>query len=338
MDLDTMVLTAHVLVTSGKGILAADESTPTIAKRFAGIGVESTEASRQAYRELLFTTPGLGDHVSGVILFDETIRQNTGDGTPTAELLLRQGVVPGIKVDGGTKPLAGFPDEVVTAGLDGLRGRLTDYATLGARFAKWRAVIRIGSGLPTDACVEANAHALARYAALAQEVGLVPIVEPEVLMDGDHTLARCAEVTEVTLREVFAQLARQHVVLEATLLKPNMVVPGQSCPVQATDDEIAVATIDTMRRTVPAAVPGLVFLSGGQTDEQATSRLNAMNRRGPQPWELSFSFGRALQGPVLRAWGGDPGNRTAAQEALRHRATLNGEARRGTYQPSMEST
>ena len=337
MDLDAMVMTAHVLVTAGKGILAADESTPTIAKRFAGIGVESTEAARRAYREILFTTPGLGDHISGVILFDETIRQQTDDGTPVAELLLRQGVVPGIKVDGGTKPLAGFPDEVVTAGLDGLRGRLADYATLGARFAKWRAVIRIGSGLPTGACLEANAHALARYAALAQEAGLVPIVEPEVLMDGDHPLARCAEVTEVTLREVFAQLVRQHVVLEATLLKPNMVVPGQDCPVQATDDEIAVATIDTMRRTVPAAVPGLVFLSGGQTDEQATSRLNAMNRRGPQPWELSFSFGRALQGPVLRAWRGDSANRSAAQGALRHRATLNGEARRGTYETSMES-
>ncbi len=337
MDLDTMVMTAHVLVTPGKGILAADESTPTIAKRFAGIDVESTEAARRAYREILFTTPGLGDHISGVILFDETIRQQSDDGTPVAELLLRQGVVPGIKVDGGTKPLAGFPDEVVTAGLDGLRGRLADYATLGARFAKWRAVIRIGSGRPTSACIEANAHALARYAALAQEAGLVPIVEPEVLMDGDHTLARCAEVTEVTLREVFAQLARQHVVLEATLLKPNMVLPGQGCPVQATDDEIAVATIDAMRRTVPAAVPGLVFLSGGQTDEQATSRLDAMNRRGPQPWELSFSFGRALQGPALRAWRGDPGNRTAAQEALRHRATLNSEARRGTYQASMES-
>ncbi len=336
MDLDAMVLTAHVLVTSGKGILAADESTPTIAKRFAGIGVESTEASRRAYRELLFTTPGLGDHLSGVILFDETIRQSADDGTPIAELLLRQGVVPGIKVDGGTKPLAGFPAEVVTAGLDGLRGRLADYATLGARFAKWRAVIRIGSGVPTGACIEANAHVLARYAALAQEAGLVPIVEPEVLMDGDHTLARCAEVTEVTLREVFAQLARQHVVLEATLLKPNMVLPGEGCPDQATDDEIAVATIDTMRRTVPAAVPGLVFLSGGQTDQQATSRLDAMNRRGPQPWELSFSFGRALQGPVLRAWGGDPGHRTTAQDALRHRAALNGAARRGTYEASME--
>ncbi|HUX70290.1 MAG TPA: class I fructose-bisphosphate aldolase [Cellulomonadaceae bacterium] len=336
MDLDTMVMTAHVLVTPGKGILAADESTPTMAKRLAGIGLESTEPLRRAYREILFTTPGLGDHISGVILFDETLRQQSDDGTPVAELLLRQGVVPGIKVDGGTKPLAGFPEEVVTAGLDGLRGRLADYATLGARFAKWRAVIRIGGDRPTTACVEANAHALARYAALAQEAGLVPIVEPEVLMDGDHTLARCAEVTEVTLREVYAQLARQHVVLEATLLKPNMVVPGESCPVQATDDEIAVATIDTMRRTVPAAVPGLVFLSGGQTDEQATSRLDAMNRRGPQPWELSFSFGRALQGPVLRAWRGDPGNRTAAQDALRHRATLNGEARRGTYEASME--
>lgn len=338
MDLDAMVLTAHVLVSSGKGILAADESTPTIAKRFAGIDVESTETSRSAYREILFTPPGLGDHISGVILFDETIRHQTDDGTPTAELLLHQGVVPGIKVDGGTKPLAGFPDEVVTAGLDGLRGRLADYVTLGARFAKWRAVIRIGDGRPSSTCLEANAHALARYAALAQEAGLVPIVEPEVLMDGDHTLARCAEVTEATLREVYAQLARHRVVLEATLLKPNMVLPGQDCPVQATDDEIAVATIDTMRRTVPAAVPGLVFLSGGQTDAQATARLNAMNRRGPHPWELSFSFGRALQGPVLRAWRGDPANRRAAQEALLHRAALNGAARHGTYSAELEAS
>ena len=336
MNLDAMTQTARALVAPGKGILAADESAPTIAKRLAGIGVESTEQKRRAYREILFTTAGIGDAISGVILFDETLRQKAADGTPFPEVLRRQGVIPGIKVDGGTKPFAGFPDEVITEGLDGLRDRLAEYATLGARFAKWRAVLRIGDGRPTTTCIEAHAHALARYAALAQEAGLVPIVEPEVLMDGSHDLARCAEVTVTTLRAVYAELARHRVVLEATLLKPNMVLPGKDCPDQATDDEIADATIAVLRQAVPAAVPGIVFLSGGQTDEQATSRLDALNRRGPQPWELSFSFGRALQAPVLKAWAGDDANRAAAQAALLRRAHLNGAARHGTYTAEME--
>lgn len=333
-----MTGTAASLVAPGKGILAADESAPTIAKRLASIGIESTEPVRRTYREILLTTPGLGEHISGVILFDETIRQQAADGTPFPEVLRRQGIIPGIKVDAGTSPLAGFPGEVVTAGLDGLRDRLAEYAALGARFAKWRAVIRIGDGRPTATCIETHAHALARYAALVQEAGLVPIVEPEVLMDGDHTLDRCAEVTTAVLRAVYEQLARHRVVLEASLLKPNMVLPGSECPVQAGDDEIATTTLEVMRRTVPAAVPGLVFLSGGQTDEQATARLDALNRSGPQPWELSFSFGRALQGPVLRAWAGDDGHREAAQDALLRRARLNGAARHGTYDPTMERT
>ncbi|CAN5381275.1 fructose-bisphosphate aldolase class I [soil metagenome] len=337
MNLDAMTQTARALVAPGKGILAADESSPTIAKRLAGIGVESTEQTRRAYREILFTTAGIGDAISGVILFDETLRQKAADGTPFAEVLRRQGVIPGIKVDGGTKPLAGFPDEVVTEGLDGLRDRLTEYAALGARFAKWRAVIRIGDGRPTTTCIEAHAHALARYAALTQEAGLVPIVEPEVLMDGSHDLARCAEVTVTTLRAVYAELARHRVVLEATLLKPNMVLPGKDCLDQVSDDVIADATLAVLRQAVPAAVPGIVFLSGGQTDEQATSRLDALNRRGPQPWELSFSFGRALQAPVLKAWAGDDSNRAAAQAALLHRAHLNGAARHGTYTADMEA-
>jgi fructose-bisphosphate aldolase class I len=336
MTHDEMVRTAAAMVAPGKGILAADESNPTMAKRLAGIGLESTEARRRDYREILFTTEGLGEHISGVILFDETLRQATADGTPFAEVLVRHGVIPGIKVDGGTKPLAGFPDEVVTEGLDGLRGRLEEYARLGARFAKWRAVIKIGDGRPTDLCIRANAHALARYAALAQEAGLVPIVEPEVLMDGAHTIERCAVVTEATVRAVYAELAAHRVVLEGSLLKPNMVLPGADCPVQVDDRAVADSTLAVMRRVVPAAVPGLVFLSGGQSDEQATSRLNAMNARGPQPWELSFSYGRALQAPVLKAWRGDPANRNAAQAALRHRARLNGHARSGSYRPEME--
>jgi fructose-bisphosphate aldolase class I len=336
MDDESMIKTAQALVAPGKGILAADESTPTMAKRLAAIGLESTEPRRRAYREMLFSTAGLGEFISGVILFDETIRQRAADGTPFAEVLRRQGVIPGIKVDAGTKQLAGFPDEVVTEGLDGLRGRLEEYASLGARFAKWRAVIRIKGDLPSATCVEANAHALARYAALAQEAGLTPIVEPEVLMDGTHDLERCAEVTVMALRAVYEQLVRHRVVLEASLLKPNMVLPGQDCPVGAGDDEIAERTINALRQAVPAAVPGLVFLSGGQTDEQATSRLDALNRMGPQPWQLSFSFGRALQGPVLRAWAGDDDNFGAAQAALVHRAELNGSARRGSYRPDME--
>ncbi|MGZ5416325.1 MAG: class I fructose-bisphosphate aldolase [Nocardioides sp.] len=336
MDVASMIQTANALVAPGKGILAADESSPTIAKRLAGIGLESTEDRRRGYREILFTTPGIGDFVSGVILFDETIRQQASDGTPFAEVLRRQGVLPGIKVDGGTKPLAGFPDEVVTEGLDGLRQRLEEYAALGARFAKWRAVIRIGDSIPTDFGIEANAHALARYAALSQEAGLTPIVEPEVLMDGNHPIERCAEVTLTTQRAVYAALAAHRVVLEGSLLKPSMVLSGKDCPVQASVDEIAEATLAVLRQAVPAAVPGVVFLSGGMTDEQATERLNAMNARGPQPWQLSFSFGRALQGPVLRAWAGDDAKRDAAQAALLHRARLNGAARHGTYRPEME--
>jgi fructose-bisphosphate aldolase class I len=329
--------TAAALVAPGKGILAADESTPTMAKRLSAIGLESTEPRRREYRELLFTTVGLSEYVSGVILFDETIRQRTTDGRPFADVLSSAGLIPGIKVDAGTKPLAAFPDEVVTDGLDGLRDRLEEYADLGARFAKWRAVLRIGEGRPTPTCIEANAHALARYAALAQEAGLTPVVEPEVLMDGTHTVERCAEVTTEVLRAVYDQLARHRVRLEATLLKPNMVLPGSDCPEQADDERIALMTVEVLRRAVPAAVPGIVFLSGGQSDEQATARLDAINRHVPQPWELSFSFGRALQAPVLRAWAGEEANRSAAQAALLHRAGLNSAARYGSYRPEMET-
>jgi fructose-bisphosphate aldolase class I len=329
--------TAAALVAPGKGILAADESTPTMAKRLSAIGLESTEPRRREYRELLFTTVGLSEYVSGVILFDETIRQRTTDGRPFADVLSSAGLIPGIKVDAGTKPLAAFPDEVVTDGLDGLRDRFEEYAELGARFAKWRAVLRIGEGRPTPTCIEANAHALARYAALAQEAGLTPVVEPEVLMDGSHTVERCAEVTTEVLRSVYDQLARHRVRLEATLLKPNMVLPGSECPDQADDERIALMTVEVLRRTVPAAVPGIVFLSGGQSDEQATARLDAINRHVPQPWELSFSFGRALQAPVLRAWAGEEANRSAAQAALLHRAGLNSAARYGSYRPEMET-
>ncbi|MGZ4652040.1 MAG: class I fructose-bisphosphate aldolase [Oryzihumus sp.] len=336
MDLGSMIGTAQALVAPGKGILAADESTPTMAKRLAAIGVESTEPRRRAYRELLFTAPRIGEFISGVILFDETIRQRTTDGVPFPEVLRRQGVIPGIKVDAGTTPLAAFPGEVVTAGLDGLRDRLREYASMGARFAKWRAVIHIAEGRPTATCVEANAHALARYAALVQEAGLVPIVEPEVLMDGAHSLERCAVVTVEVLRAVYEQLAHHRVVLEASLLKPNMVLPGEDSPVRAGDDEIAEATVMALREVVPAAVPGVVFLSGGQSEEEATARLDAINRMPAQPWELSFSFGRALQAPVLRAWSGDDANTVAAQAALLHRAALNGAARRASYRPELE--
>jgi fructose-bisphosphate aldolase class I len=336
MDISSMTETARAIVAPGKGILAADESTPTMEKRLRGIGVESTEQLRREYREILFTTEGIGEFISGVILFDETIRQSAADGTAFPAVLRDQGVIPGIKVDTGAKPLAGFPDELVTEGLDGLRGRLEEYASLGARFAKWRAVISIGDGRPTINCVDANAHALARYAALCQEAGLVPIVEPEVLMDGDHGIDRCAEVTAATLRCVYEHLARHRVALEGSLLKPNMVVPGKDCPVQGSHDEVADATIAVLRETVPAAVPGIVFLSGGMSDEDATARLDAMNRREAQPWELSFSYGRALQAPVLRAWAGDDANRGAAQAAFLHRAAMNGAARHGTYGPEME--
>jgi len=329
MSLRTMEETARALVAPGKGVLAADESTPTMAKRLAGIGLESTEPLRRAYRELLFATEGLSDHISGVILFDETVHQQDEDGTPFPELLRRRGIVPGIKVDGGTRPLAGFPGEVATQGLDGLRERFEEYAALGLGFAKWRAVLHIAEGLPTDACIETNAHELARYAALSQEAGLTPIVEPEVLMDGAHDLATCAEVTERVLREVYRQLSIHRVSLEASLLKPNMVLPGTDSDSAASDEQIARATVEVLRRAVPAAVPGVLFLSGGQSDEEATTRLDAINRLGPQPWELSFSYGRALQAPVLKAWVGQDANRGAAQAALLERARLNGAARYG---------
>jgi fructose-bisphosphate aldolase class I len=336
MSTEDLAATAKALVAPGKGILAADESSGTIEKRFKSIAVESTEENRRAYRELLFTTDGLGEFISGVILFDETIRQRAVGGTAFAEVLRSQGVIPGIKVDKGAKPLAGFDGEKVTEGLDGLRDRLAEYVTLGARFTKWRAVITIGDGMPTAGCLLANAEALARFAALSQEAGLVPIVEPEVLMDGDHTIERCYDVTAETQATVFAALRRHRVRFAGMLLKPNMVVSGGDCPEQAGVQEVAEATVRCLRDNVPAAVPGIVFLSGGQSDESATAHLDAMNRLGPQPWELSFSYGRALQAPALKAWKGDAANIAAAQTALHHRAELNGAARFGRYSEGME--
>jgi fructose-bisphosphate aldolase class I len=328
--------TARALVEPGKGILAADESHPTMEKRLARVGLPSSERVRRDYREVLMTAPGLSEHISGVILFDETIRQSRSSGTPFAQGLLRAGIIPGIKVDAGTTPLPRFPTEVVTQGLDGLVARLTEYAALGARFAKWRAVIRIADGRPTAGCVEANAHALARYAAAAQECSLVPIVEPEVLMDGAHSLERCSVVTSAVLHAVHDHLVRQRVDLTAMLIKPSMVLPGSESGQDMGDDEIAAATIRVLRDTVPASVPGLVFLSGGQTPVEATARLDALNRTGPQPWELSFSFGRALQAPVLDAWAAHPEDRESAQAALMHRARMNGLARRGRWTRTME--
>jgi fructose-bisphosphate aldolase, class I len=328
--------TARELVAPGKGILAADESDGTIKKRFDTIGVESTEETRRAYRDMLFTTPGIGEHISGVILFDETIRQSAADGAPFPDLLEREGVIPGIKVDKGAKTLAGSPEEKVTEGLDGLRERLSEYRELGARFTKWRAVIEIGERIPTYTCLHTNAHALGRYAALSQEAGLVPIVEPEVLMDGEHTIERCYLITEWMLKETFQELYYQRVKLEGMLLKPNMILSGKDAPEQAGADEVAEATIRCLKNCVPAAVPGIVFLSGGQSDEIATEHLNAMNARGPHPWELSFSYGRALQSPALKAWRGDESNVQAGQEALAHRAKMNGLARSGSYAPEME--
>ena len=329
--------TARALVPSGKGILAADESHPSIEKRFSALGIENTAENRRVYRQMFFTTPGAAEFISGVILFDETIRQKADDGTPLGELLARRGMIPGIKVDKGTKALAGTAGELITEGLDGLRARLAEYRGLGARFAKWRAVITIGSGIPTPYCIDTNAHALARYAALCQEAGLVPIVEPEVLMDGDHTIERCFEVTEATLQTVFAALHRQRVSLEGMLLKPNMVLSGKSCPRQAGVQEVAEATVRCFRRTVPAAVAGIVFLSGGQRDELATAHLNALNAMAEtHPWPLSFSYGRALQAAAQKAWKGDPGCIAAGQKAFHHRARLNGLARSGRYAPEME--
>jgi fructose-bisphosphate aldolase class I len=333
---ETLEGTAQALVAPGKGILAADESTGTIEKRLKSIEVESTEENRRDYREMLFTTAGLGDHISGVILYDETIRQSTREGVPFTKVLVDAGVIPGIKVDLGAKPLAGAEGEKVTEGLDGLRERLTEYRELGAKFTKWRAVIEIGESRPSAYCIHVNAHALARYAALSQEAGLVPIVEPEVLMEGGHTLDRCYEVTEATLESVFNELFSQRVVYERMLLKPNMVISGKECSEQATPEQVAKATVRCFRSVVPAAVPGIVFLSGGQSDEQATANLNAMNATGPHPWQLSFSYGRALQAPSLKAWRGDEANVQAGQDALAHRARLNGAARDGSYTPDME--
>ncbi len=330
--------TANALVAEGKGILAADESSGTIKKRFDAIGVESTEDNRRAYRDLLFTTEGAGDYISGVILFDETIRQSTEDGTPFPKALERNGIIAGIKVDQGAKPLAGAEGETITEGLDGLRERLNEYRELGARFTKWRAVLSIkGQHVPSDYAIWTNAHALARYAALSQEAELVPIVEPEVLMDGDHTLDRAYSVTSRTLQAVFTELYDQRVDFEGMLLKPNMVLPGYEAGSQVSHEEIANATVRCFKRTVPAAVPGIVFLSGGQTDEDATARLNAMNALGEDlPWQLSFSYGRALQAAAQKAWSGKAENVEAAQRAFYHRAKMNSAARTGAYAPEME--
>jgi fructose-bisphosphate aldolase class I len=328
--------TAQALVAPGKGILAADESSGTIKKRFDSIGVESTEDNRRAYRGFLFSTEGAADHISGVILYDETIRQSADDGTPFPVVLERQGIIPGIKVDTGAKDLANAPGEKITEGLDGLRERLAEYRELGARFTKWRAVITIGDGIPSEYCLWTNAHALARFAALSQEAGLVPIVEPEVLMDGDHTIERSFDVTSRTLHAVFTELRDQRVHFEGTLLKPNMVLSGYDCGDQAGAEEVAERTLQCFRRHVPAAVPGIVFLSGGQSDEDATAHLNAMNASEPHPWQLSFSYGRALQAPALKAWGGEPGNVEAARAAYLHRARMNGLARSGDYSEELE--
>lgn len=345
-QLGAMIDTAQALVASGKGLLAMDESTGTCDKRFASVGVEPTQEARHTYRELLATTPGLGNYISGAILFEETLQQTTHDGTPLVQVLTAADIIPGVKVDKGTVDMAGHPAERVTEGLDGLRERLKGYVAMGARFAKWRAVFGIGQGLPTAACIAANAHALARYAALCQEAGLVPIVEPEVLMNGDHTLVRCQAVTSEVLHCVFGQLHAHGVVLEAMLLKPNMVLPGLQCPVQVSAVEVANATVVCLLRAVPAAVAGIVFLSGGQSCELASVRLNAMHLRGgvdafqksrTLPWPLTFSFARALQQPALQLWAKAPENTVAAQLALLHRARCNSAAQRGDYEPAMEN-
>ncbi|HEX7775186.1 MAG TPA: class I fructose-bisphosphate aldolase, partial [Parvibaculum sp.] len=318
---ETLEQIANAMVAPGKGILAADESSGTIKKRFDAIGVASTEENRRDYREMLFRTEeAMKHHISGVILYDETIRQKAKDGTPLVDIIKKAGSIPGIKVDAGAKPMAGFPGETITEGLDGLDERLAEYYKLGARFAKWRAVIDISPVIPTNACIEANTEALARYAALCQKNGIVPIVEPEVLMDGDHTADHCFEVTEATLRSLFNRLALHRVKLEGTILKPNMIVSGKKCPKQAGVQEVAEKTIAVFKRTVPAAIPGIVFLSGGQSDEDATAHLNAMNAIGGLPWALSFSYGRALQAAPQKAWSGKAENIAAGQRAFAHRA------------------
>ncbi len=329
---------ARSMVAPGRGILAADESSPTIKKRFDSIHAESTDDNRRSYRQLLFTTDGAEEFISGVILFDETIRQSTDDGTPFPKLLSEKGIVPGIKVDKGAKDLAGAKGEKVTEGLDGLRERLQEYHGLGARFAKWRAVIDIGDGIPSDYCLDANVHALARYAALCTENGIVPIVEPEVLMDGDHSIETCYQVTERTLRKLYSELYAQRVKLTETILKPNMVLSGNKCSNQAGIAQVAEATLACFRNAVPAEVPGIVFLSGGQSDEKATAHLNEMNKLGGGPWELSFSYGRALQAATLKAWGGRDDHIESGKQAFLHRAKVNSEARYGRYTSAMEAT
>jgi len=328
------------MVAEDKGLLAMDESNPTCNKRFARLGIPQTEEARRAYRELILTTPGLGECISGVILYDETIRQQKKDGTPFVKVITDAGIIPGIKVDTGAKDMAGHPGEKITEGLDGLHDRLAEYFQMGARFAKWRAVITIADGIPSRGCIKANAHALARYAALCQEAGLVPIVEPEVLMDGDHTLERCYEVTEEVLQTVFSQLYIKRVMLEGMILKPNMVLPGLICPTQETVDEVADATVRCLLRAVPVAVPGIAFLSGGQSGELASARLNAMNVRfkSQLPWALAFSFARAIQQSALELWHGEEANVPAAQQALYNRAKCNRAARRGEYNAAIERT
>ena len=340
MNGQALIDTAKALVVDDKGLLAMDESSPTCNQRFAKLGIPQTEEARRAYRELIVTTPGLGESISGVILYDETIRQHLKNGTPFVQAITEAGIISGIKVDTGAKDMASHAGEKITEGLDGLRARLAEYAQMGARFAKWRAVIAVGDGIPSMGCIEANAQALARYAALCQEAGLVPVVEPEVLMDGGHTLEASSEVTEKVLRTVFNQLYTQGVTLEGMILKPNMVVSGLSCPEQATVDEVADATLKCFLRTVPAAVPAIAFLSGGQSGELASARLNAMivRFRSRLPWALAFSFARAIQQPAMEIWHGEEAHVLAAQRALYHRAACNRAARRGEYDDAMEST
>ena len=332
MSIEQLAETALAMVAAGKGIIAIDESNATIKKRFDGVGVDCTEENRRAYREMLLTTPNLGDYISGAILFDETLRQSTRAGVPFARLMADNGIIPGIKVDKGPQPLAGFPGEVVTEGLDGLRGRLEEYYRLGARFAKWRAVINIGDDIPSGSCIEANSHALARYAALCQEQGLVPMVEPEVIMDGNHDIQTCYEVTEVVLRSLFDALYQQSVMLEGTILKASMVLPGKDSGETASVEEVAESTLMCLKTTVPAILPGIVFLSGGQSDEDATAHLDAMNRMGPNPWPLSFSYGRAMQTAALNIWSQDLVNNIAkAQQMVFARARDNGLAALGQW-------
>jgi fructose-bisphosphate aldolase class I len=340
MNAQQLIDTAKAMVAGDKGLLAMDESTPTCDKRFRKLGIPLTVEARRAWRELIVTTPGLGESISAAILFDETIRQQKKDGTSFVKAIADAGIIPGIKVDAGAKDMAGHPGEKITEGLDGLRDRLAEYFQMGARFAKWRAVIAVGQGIPSRVAIEANAQAMARYAALCQEAGLVPVVEPEVLMDGEHTLERCGEVTEEVQRAVFSQLYTQGVMLEGMILKPNMVLPGLTCPKQEAVDEVADATVQCLLRAVPAAVPGIAFLSGGQPSELASARLNAMNVRFKSrlPWALAFSFARAIQQPALEIWRGKEAHASAAQQALYHRARCNRAARRGEYKAAMETT